>query len=182
MKSGLLVASPQMVDPFFGRAVILLCEHGVDGTMGLVVNRPIGIQLETVLDQLGVKRPESMPDPVLWGGPVMPEAGFLVCRGDASAYAEAMLEVTDRIFVSSSRTMLEQAAQGALDQPFYLCLGYAGWGPGQLDAEIQRGTWIVLDLDEDIVFSTALEDRWEKSIESLGISADQIWMNNPVEE
>jgi len=182
VKSGLLVASPQMIDPFFGRAVILLCEHGLDGTMGLVLNRPLDIVLDTVLEQLAVPRPAPLQAPVLWGGPVMPEAGFLLYRATRPFDSETILQVTPRIFVSTSRTVLERAAQGALEDSFYLCLGYAGWGPGQLDVEIRRGTWIVLDGDEDTIFSTPLEARWDRAIGSLGISKDQIWMNNPVEE
>lgn len=178
----MLVASPQMVDPFFGRAVILLCEYGAEGAMGLVINRPLGVTLESVLLQLEIPYQAPMSDPVLWGGPVMPETGFLICRDSVDLPKETLLTVTDDLFVSSSKLLLERAAQGRLEKPYYLCLGYAGWGPGQLDTEIQRGTWIWLELDDEALFTTAVEKRWDRCIATLGVSTEQIFMSKPVDE
>ena len=178
-----LVASPQMLDPFFSRTVVLIWTHSEEGTMGVVINRPLGLIVDTVLDQLDIEHKESFDQPVLWGGPVMPETGFLVCRGNVDEDEKVLaFHVQEDIWVSSSRTLLEKVARGDLPQPFYLCLGYAGWGPRQLDDEIERGSWIVLDFDEDILFKSPLEDRWDACIRSLGIGVDQIWMNNPIDE
>jgi len=179
----LLVASPQMVDPFFSRTVILLWTHTEEGTMGVVINRPLGLLVDAVLDQLDIERPTPVLEPVLWGGPVMPETGFLVCRGDVDDDERVLAFHVERdIWVSSSRSLLEKVARGDIAAPFYLCLGYAGWGPRQLDGEIERGSWIVLDFDEQILFQSPLQDRWDECIRSLGIGADQIWMNNPIDE
>lgn len=178
----LLVASPQLLDPFFGRSVILVWTHSREGTMGLVVNRPLGIVVDAVLEQLRIPRPAPINEPVLWGGPVMPETGFLICRGQIEGEEDIAFKVTENTYVSSSRPLLEKAARGELAKPFFLCLGYAGWGPRQLDDEIERGSWIVLDLDETILFSAPMEDRWDQCIRTLGVDSQQIWMSNPIDE
>lgn len=179
---GMLVASPQMIDPFFGRAVIMMCEHSSSGSMGLIINRPLSVTFDSVLDQLKVAHDQTLSGQVLWGGPVMPEAGFMISRGPIADPPPEVMRINENILVSSSKVMLEKAAAGDVPPPYYLCLGYAGWGAGQLDSEIQRGTWIVLDLDEEVIFSTPLDDRWDTALASLGIGTHQIWMNNPVDE
>jgi putative transcriptional regulator len=181
-KPGILVASPQMIDPFFSRTVILMCEHNDEGSMGLVVNRPLGIPLESVLEQLHLPRPKPVTDPVLWGGPVMGESGFLLVRDALMPPDEGSIPINERVFVTSSRDTLERAVAGEVASPYFLCLGYAGWGPGQLDIEIQRGTWICLELDESLIFDLPHPEKYDRCLATLGVEVGQIWMRNPVEE
>lgn len=186
MKGSLLVASPQLHDPLFERAVILMAEYGPEGALGFVINRPTPLTLETVLEQLDIPHPEPFGDAVCWGGPVQPNAGFLLYREPLvepkPPRDETVLEVMPRVCISSSRFALEGIVAGWIGRPFCLCLGYAGWDAEQLDAEIQRGSWIVLDFDARLAFEVPAGERWEQAIASLGLQSEQIWMTGVVDE
>lgn len=182
VKYGLLVASPQLPDPNFARTVILLVENDAEGSLGFVINRPTDLTLETVLDQLAIPHDEPFGDPVMWGGPVRPNAGFLLFKGEHQPGDESAIVLPGGLMVSSSSVALEMAVTGRIARPFMMCVGYAGWGEGQLDDEIRRGSWIVLDLDETLVFQTPLRERWDQAIGKLGIETHEIWMNVAVDE
>lgn len=182
MKYGILVASPQLADPFFARTVILLVEHDEEGSLGFVINRPTSMMLENVLSQLDIPHEEPFGDPVLWGGPVKPQAGFLIFRGTGLKGDESAMSLPGGLMVSSSAVALELAVNGKIERPFVMCLGYAGWGEHQLDDEIRRGSWIVLDLDHSLIFEAPLKDRWDLAIAQLGLQTHEIWMNVAVDE
>jgi len=182
VRAGLLIASPQLKMTPFERAVILLCRDDETGTMGLVINRPTSYTLDVVLSQLKIDHTKEMDDPVLWGGPVMQGVGFLVYQGDDNDALYATIEVSDKVRISSSQLLLERAAMGILEGPYYLCLGYSGWEPGQLDGEIRRGTWLYADLDPSLVFDVPLDERWDRAIALLGLDPNQLFMFNPIEE
>jgi len=178
-----LIASPQMGDRHFTRTVVLLCDHSEQGAMGLVINRATELPLERVLNDLEVEHPRPIDGSVLWGGPVQPGTGFLIYRAqdDEPAQERGVLRVSDSLRITGSRERLDEYAKGERTGPFYLCLGYSGWGPGQLEQEISQGSWIVTDVEEDLIFHTRIEDRWERAIASLGIDISMIWMT-PVNE
>lgn len=181
-RAGFLIASPQMGDRNFTRAVVLLCEHSELGAMGLVINRATELPLEQVLNDLEVEHPQPAEGSVLWGGPVRPSTGFLIYqtpRPDETDERE--IRVGPSLRITGSRERLDQYARGDRSGPFYLCLGYSGWGPGQLEREIAEGSWIYSDVDEELIFHTRIEDRWGRAISSLGIDASMIWMQ-PVNE
>lgn len=186
VKSGLLVASPQLHDPLFERTVILLAEYGAHGALGFVINRPTPLTLETVLEHLEIEHTQPFADGVCWGGPVQANAGFLIYREPSSNNPylrdETVVEILPGICISSSRFALEGIVRGRITRPFCLCLGYAGWDAEQLDQEIQRGSWIVLDFDERLIFEVPLEKRWEQAIASLGLQTEQLWMTGVVDE
>lgn len=168
---GFLVAAPSLRDSLFDRSVVLLVEHRPEGSLGFVVNRRASTTMRRVFDDLGLPVPtRAVDDPVLLGGPVSPETGWIVFdpRG-APDVGEGSIVVNECVGVSASRTLLETIARGGGPPRNLLVLGYAGWGAGQLDDELQRGAWIPTSLDASIVFDTPLEERWGRALRSLGI-------------
>lgn len=165
----LLVAMPQMQDHRFTRSVIFLCAHNDEGAMGLVVNKLIdSLTLPELLQQLGIEA-ESLrgPEAVHFGGPVEAGRGFVLHSTD---YAEdGTLVVGDDVALTATLDILRAMGRGEGPRRCLLALGYAGWGPGQLDAEIQANGWLHVAADEDIVFGTSLTDKWQRALAKLGI-------------
>ena len=158
----LLVAEPPLADPNFRRTIILLCEHTTDGSFGLVLNRPTELSLsQAALDPLPF-------DADLWfGGPVQPDTlHYLHPYGDL----DGALPVHDDVFWGGSFDELQAGvAQGWLQaERFRFFVGYSGWGSGQLDAEVDEGSWIVLDGSADLVFSSGDDALWRKTLRRLG--------------
>ena len=180
---GFLVAAPALLDPNFTRSVVLLVDHRADGSLGFVINRPAPVTLGSVVGALGMgAAPEMMETPVLVGGPVAPETGWVVFERDGVEHSgEEVVVVSDSIAVSASRVLLESIVRGKARGRVLLVLGYAGWGASQLDAEIAQGAWIPVDLDEKIVFETAYEDRWAGALHTLGIDPARLSLSVPSE-
>ncbi|HZR84666.1 MAG TPA: YqgE/AlgH family protein [Candidatus Binatia bacterium] len=166
----LLLAMPQLVDSNFARSVVLLCKHNEEGALGFVVNRPVN----TTASELLSLDPPPAPGCALtvWeGGPVSPERGWLLCRNapqDGDGF-----EVCDGIYMSSSQALLKRILAGdprecEADRS-RLILGYAGWGPGQLDAELTASSWLNIPVDVDLVFETPATDLWKSAFRILGV-------------
>ena len=175
MEPGLLVASPQMRDPNFERAVVLLVQHTAQGALGLVINRAARVRVGEVvqhLDMPGTAAP--LQRPALWGGPVERGAGFVLYKGLAPEGWKA-----GGVAVSPSRERL--AALVGAGAEFHLCLGYAGWGPGQLDRELTEGSWVFVDGASELVFDTPLAERYDRALALLGVPAELLWMT-PISE
>ena len=177
---GLLVASPQMNDPFFSKTVVLLCRHEEGGAMGIVINRTTDLKLETVLEDLTLNIPYTGENEVMWGGPVEPSRGTLVFRSGLADHTEEAIDISKEIRVSGSLDVLRKLADRGEDD-WGLYLGYAGWGPGQLDREIQDGSWIVLPLDAGTVFQMPMDERYDRCLASLGVDSSMIFMM-PIDE
>jgi putative transcriptional regulator len=178
MEPCLLIASPQMKDPYFEGSVILLCQHDEAGALGLVINRETSLSVQNVLEQLSLELPESYEQhTVNWGGPVEPGAGFIVFPGKVSE--DEGWDVGQGIAVSPSRERLIEAL--VQDEPFLLCLGYAGWGAEQLDEEIASGSWLVTEVDLDVILACAMDERYDAALARLGLHAAGIWMQ-PIDE
>ena len=172
-----LVAAPSLACPFFNHTVVLLVDHRDDGSLGFVVNRPSDVRLREVLTQIGIPTIDEVPvdSHVMMGGPVAPETGWLVfdpTQGDVSD--EGTLQVHDRLAVSANPEMLERIARGDGPPMHMMLLGYAGWGPGQLDHEIREGSWIVVDLDPKLVFDLPADERWTGALAKLGIDPARV--------
>jgi putative transcriptional regulator len=181
---GFLVAAPSLLDPNFRRSVVLLVDHRPEGSLGFVVNRPADVELRGMLEQLGLKAPESqrLSSPVLLGGPVLPETGWVVFeQGTVNVENEDVVRISDRLAVSASRELLEALVAEDGPERMLLMLGYAGWGPGQLDAEIAQGAWIPVDFDQRIVFDTPFDERWASALRLLGIDPARLSMGTPSE-
>ncbi len=178
---GLLVASPQMQDPFFTGTVVLLCRHEADGAMGVVINRLTDLQLKTVLDDLEFQNDTAANKEVMWGGPVEPARGTIVLRRGLVESAE-LLAISPEVEVSGSLEVLKTLIGEPDREPhWFLSLGYAGWGPGQLDEEIHAGSWILCPLDAATVFDLPIHERYDRCISTLGVDASLIFMT-PVDE
>lgn len=171
----LLLAMPQMADPNFNRSVVLLCRHDEEGALGFVVNRPMDIDVADLLE--GDFPIPGSPSLTAWqGGPVSPERGWLICRelpNQSEEDPEEFLEVCRGIYMSSSQThlrnVLEQDPEESGPHHSRLLLGYAGWGPGQLDAELIASAWLQIPVDENLIFETEATEVWDKGIRSLGV-------------
>lgn len=163
---GFLVAVPQLGDENFARAIILMIEHSPDGALGIVVNRPSHVKLGEVARTQGMPaRPEADKQIVMIGGPVQPERGFLL--HDRTDLTESV-HLLDALYVSSSLDSLRTLLGGPPDK-FRLCLGYAGWGPGQLERELQAGAWIVAPATLRHVLETPAKQVWEQVLRDMGI-------------
>jgi putative transcriptional regulator len=165
----LLVAMPQMQDERFARSVILMCYHNEEGAMGLVVNKPIDqLTLPKLLQQLDIAAEGLKGAPrVHFGGPVEEGRGFVLHSAD---YVEdGTMIIADSLALTATLDILRAIGRGAGPRRCLLALGYAGWGPQQLDAEMQANGWLNLAADEEIVFDASGGDKWTRSLAKLGI-------------
>jgi len=164
-----LIAMPGLADPNFFHTVTYLCEHNEDGAMGIVINRPLDMRLGDVLAHIGLDASDPFaPDlPVFQGGPVQAERGFIIHQplGDW----EATLPVTGDIGVTASQDILAAIAAGRGPRHTLIALGYAGWGPGQLEQEMADNAWLSGPADPRIIFDTPVERRWEAAAGLLGV-------------
>ena len=169
----MLIAMPGMRDPRFEQSVILVCAHSEDGAMGLVVNRPLPeIGFSDLLAQLGIQAGANALDiPVRFGGPVEPGRGFVLHRAPRDIdLGENRMRITDDLAMSTTRDILEDYARGQGPQPAMLALGYAGWGPGQLEDEILGNGWLTCEATEALVFGAADAGKWEGALKTIGVS------------
>jgi putative transcriptional regulator len=165
----LLVAMPQMADPRFARSVVYLCAHSADGAMGLVVNRLIdSLTFQNLLEQIGVEQAIAGDDmPIHFGGPVESSRGFVLHTADY--VQDSTLVIEEDIALTATIDVLKAIARGEGPERRVLALGYAGWGAGQLDAEIQANGWLLVPADLDLVFGDDNESKWQRAIASIGI-------------
>lgn len=172
-KNHFLIAAPNMKDPTFAQTVVYICEHTKSGAMGLVINRPIHLSVESLLTRIGIENKNpALKDVYLFdGGPVQVERGFVL--HSANKKHHSTMTVTDRISLSTSRDILEEIGSAQADAPehFLLSLGYSGWSEGQLEAELSVSGWLVAPADDSIIFDTPVEERYEKALSLLGINS-----------
>lgn len=166
----LLIAMPGLGDTPFAHSVIYMCAHDADGGMGLIVNKPqTDIDFSHLLGQLNIPRaPHARDIRVHYGGPVDLGRGFVLHSRDYASEA-GTLTVDDTIGMTATLDVLEDIAQGQGPDTSLLALGYAGWGPGQLEREISRNGWLICDACEEIIFGRANEYKWTGALKKLGI-------------
>jgi putative transcriptional regulator len=169
----LLIAMPAMQDPNFSKTVTYICEHSEQGALGIVINRPLGMDLGAIFDQLSLEStdPALARQPVLLGGPVHPERGFVLHEPAESSEREfdATVAVTDAIRVTTSQDILTAMARGHGPRRSLVALGYAGWGAGQLESELVQNAWLSVPATPQIIFDTPFEQRWRESARLLGV-------------
>ncbi|MEQ5869709.1 YqgE/AlgH family protein [Sagittula sp. NFXS13] len=167
----LLIAMPGMEDPRFEWGVVLLCDHSADGAMGLIINKPAqDIDMSALLTQLDIENTADLGAlPVRYGGPVEMGRGFVLHSPD---YASAVttLEVTDDLSMTATLDVLEDLGKGQGPEKWLMMLGYAGWGPGQLEHEIAENAWLVCEAAPSLIFGLTDTDKWEAALETLGVS------------
>ena len=168
-----LIAMPGIDDPRFERAVILMCAHGADHAMGLALNRPVeGLTTPDLLRRLGVHPDYAMAEtPVLFGGPVDRERGFVVHTDDYHC-RDSSLPIGDGLAWTATRDVLEAMADsGRHPRHALLALGYAGWGAGQLERELHENVWLTCEPDEDLLFGGDHDFKWSKALAKIGVTA-----------
>ncbi|MCH7864662.1 MAG: YqgE/AlgH family protein [Proteobacteria bacterium] len=165
----LLVAMPGMRDPRFHKTVIYMCAHNADGAMGLVVNRALeSLTFPDMLEQLGIDVSGAGERiNVHFGGPVESGRGFVLHSQD---YCQEATMVVDRdLALTATVDILKAIAFGTGPRQILLALGYAGWGPGQLDTEIISNGWLSVDADNELVFGPNLDEKWDQAMGKIGI-------------
>ena len=170
----LLIAMPGMLDPNFSTTVTLICEHNDEGALGIVINRPLDLTLSSLFEQLDVSDPdpEAGELPVVMGGPVGPERGFVLHEPGYSF--ENSLAVSGDIQLTLSRDIIDALAHGTGPAKSLVALGYAGWEPGQLEDEMLANTWLSVPASPEIVFDMPFSERWSSAAQTLGIDISQI--------
>lgn len=168
----LLIAMPDMGDPRFAYSVVFMCAYSEEGSMGLIINKPTeDLRLNDMLDQLSIKQGDDMRDlPVHFGGPVEHGRGF-VLHDQTYHSSISTLEVNAEFSMTATLDILEDLADGRGPPKLILALGYAGWGPGQLENEIAQNGWLTCDADHELIFDTADAEKWEAALQKLGVSA-----------
>ena len=167
----LLIAMPDMGDPRFENAVVYMCAHSHEGSMGLIVNKPTPeIKFSDLLEQLSIDDGDLATDVrIHYGGPVETGRGFVLHTSDYASGAGTM-NVTDDISMTATLDILEDIAAGNGPKRSMLGLGYAGWGPSQLEGELVQNGWLICDPTDDILFGRAAEHKWTAALKVLGIN------------
>ena len=165
----LLVAMPAMGDPRFSKSVIYMCAHNGEGAMGLVVNKLAdGLGFADLLDQLNIETLGVAPSlPIHFGGPVEMGRGFVLHSSDY--VRDGTIDVGGGVGLTATIDILQDIAEGSGPVQFFLALGYAGWGAGQLDSEIQQNAWLHVPADPDLMFGPDIDSKWERAITKIGI-------------
>jgi len=171
----MLIAMPGMLDDNFTGSVTLLCQHNDEGAIGITVNRLSDFTLGEIFAQLQLECSDEAVRtlPVLEGGPVSPDRGF-VLHTPREGY-ESSMPINRDIMVTTSRDVLADIADGRGPKKFTVALGYAGWGEGQLEGEMLANAWLSVSADTDIVFDLPVRQRFDEAVGRLGIRADQLY-------
>lgn len=166
----LLIAMPGMGDPRFEHSVVFMCSHSDEGAMGLIVNKPgSGVSLFDLLEQLDIQlHGDRSNRPVHYGGPVESARGFVLHSAEYQSSLQT-LKVNDDFAMTATLDILEDIAVGDGPDRALMMLGYAGWGPMQLEAEIAENGWLTVDADQHLVFALDDEDKWSAALKSLGV-------------
>lgn len=164
-----LLAMPAMSDPRFERSVIFVCAHNEDGAIGVIINKTLdSIDFRELLGQLDIPANEAARDiAVHFGGPLENQRGFVLHSNDYRH--DDTLVVDDQVGLTATLDVLRDLAQGQGPENSILALGYAGWGPGQLEAEFQDNAWLSVPASRELVFKVANSDKWERAFNSIGV-------------
>ncbi|MCG6872370.1 MAG: YqgE/AlgH family protein [Gammaproteobacteria bacterium] len=168
LRNQFLIAMPSMQDPNFSRTVTLVCQHGAEGALGIVINRPTQLNLGEVLEQMHVSGgdPASLDRPVFHGGPVQMERGFVIHDGPGW---ESTLVVGEDLALTTSQDVLAAIAGATGPRHYLVALGYAGWGAGQLEHEISQNAWLNGPANTQLIFETPADGCWEAATRHLGV-------------
>ncbi len=181
MVGKVLLATPSMVDPVFKDSVVLLCHHDAEGAMGLVLNKPQGISVFDVLDDMGLcedslsKGKVQMKFGEQWvyeAGPVDTYRGF-VLHANPTIY-DSTMQIHEDLYLTTSKDILEHIAQGKGPEKFLLLLGYAGWSAGQLEQEMMMNDWLLGYATPALVFDTPAEEKWAMAAHGIGVERGQL--------
>ena len=169
LKNQLLIAMPAMQDPNFKQSVIYIVEHNEEGAMGIMINQALDVKLVELFEQLDIvsHHPELNEQPVLFGGPLQCERGFILHSPIANWKSSLM--VNDDMALTTSRDILEALINKKGPQQYLICLGYAGWDKDQLEEEITDNCWLCAPISKQLIFETPINERWQAAATSIGI-------------
>lgn len=168
-----LIAMPAMADPNFARTLTYICEHNADGAIGIIVNRPMEMNLAGLFDRVSIPFEDEQAEarfaglPVYFGGPVQTDRGFVLHRPVGSW--QSTLAVNAHVGLTSSRDILQAVARDGKPQDILVSLGYAGWAAGQLEQELAQNAWLTVPAKPHILFEQPYEDRLASAMELLGV-------------
>jgi putative transcriptional regulator len=167
-----LIAMPGMADDNFAGSVVYLCEHNERGALGLVINKPIDINLRNLFEKVEITldRQELAEQPVYYGGPVQTERGFVLHEKqlDGRGPYNSTMSVRGGLEMTTSKDVLEALAGGSGPKKVLVTLGYSGWQAGQLEDELGRNGWLTVDADPAVIFDTPIEQRYDRAVALLG--------------
>ncbi|MFD2191393.1 YqgE/AlgH family protein [Pistricoccus aurantiacus] len=169
-KNHFLMAMPHLEDSHFAGSLSYLCDHDDNGAMGVIVNRPLEITLETLFEQLDLGGEESphRDAPVYYGGPVHKDRGFILHRGSAQPW-DSSIQVSEDVALTTSMDMLKALAEDQGPKQFLICLGCSGWEAGQLEKELKDNVWLTVEGQSSILFETPVEQRLGAAAGILGV-------------
>ena len=170
----LLISVPLSGDLSFEKVVVYVCEHTERGAVGLIINRPTEYNMDFIFDQLGIEKDQStlFKQPVLFGGPVQQDRGFVIHKPLEGF--DPNLGLNDEICVSTSQEILRRIASGQGPDNCLVTLGYAGWAAEQLDSEIKQSLWLTCAANEELVYHTPFDDKWQACVDSLGFDINKL--------
>jgi putative transcriptional regulator len=173
LRDHFLIAMPGLNDSSFAHTVTYICEHSDKGAMGVVINAATPMLLKEVFSQMDLDDLSNLGDQIVMsGGPVQPERGFVLHTNDTKW--QSTLEISPEISLTASRDIITALAEGRGPKQCLVALGYAGWGEGQLEAEIAANSWLTVPAKKDIIFDTPLEQRWTSAAQVLGVDVNLI--------
>ena len=180
-----LIAMPGLEDDTFAKSVVYLCEHSERGALGLVINKPSDINLQSLLQKvdLDLRRQDLTDTPVFQGGPVQTERGFVLHEAmqadsekpEDSGYSST-LSIPGGLEMTTSKDVLEALSTGAGPRRVLITLGYSSWGEGQLESELAENAWLTVAADLSVIFDTPVPERYDRALSLLGLQA---WMLSP---
>jgi putative transcriptional regulator len=170
LKNQLLIAMPQLLDPNFEHTLSYIVEHSEEGAMGLTLNRPVDLEIDDILEDLEIelKVPLGAEHQVVSGGPVQPEAGFILHPPTERVW-QSSVPLQDGLWLTTSRDILEAIAAGEGPERSLTALGYAGWGAGQLEQEMADNAWLSTEATLEVIFRVPFSDRWQAAANQLGV-------------
>lgn len=169
-----LIAMPSLNDPNFKRTVIYICEHHVQGTVGLIINRPMQYPLSMVFEQMNLEQipTEQTQKPLLFGGPIQPERGFVIHRPLGGWRSSLALQ--EGVTVTTSNDIIRALATNTGPKDVLVTLGYAGWSDNQLEKEVIDNTWLVCPYKSELLYEVPYSERWEYAGLTIGVKMTQL--------
>jgi len=164
-----LIAMPALEDPIFSRSLAFICEHSPEGAMGIIVNRPLGMSLSSLFEQIEIplNRKDVVDLPVCFGGPVQTDRGFVL--HNPLGNWQSTLAINDDLGLTTSKDILLAVGEGGGPEKMFVTLGYAGWEAGQLEHEVGSNTWLTVKADPKVIFELPADERYDAALKLLGI-------------
>lgn len=177
LANNLLIAMPSLNESNFAKTVIYVCEHQIQGTVGLIINQPMQYPLGMVFDQLHIEpiRVENNRLPLLFGGPLQPERGFVIHRPFGGW--RSSLALREDVTITTSNDIIRAIATDNGPKDVLVALGYMGWGESQLDQEVIENAWLVCPYKPELLYDVPFEKRWEYAGLSIGVKMNQLTAN-----